>query len=92
MLEITGATRIVVDDQTETTGSLFVEGGVIVDGSSGEVTETLDASGCVVTPGLVNAHHHLLQSGFRTLPGTRGVPMADWLPAMAGAYGAAGID
>ncbi|MDY0892278.1 amidohydrolase family protein [Frigoribacterium sp. CFBP9030] len=91
MLEITGATRIVVDDQTETTGSLFVEGGVIVDGSSGEVTETLDASGCVVTPGLVNAHHHLLQSGFRTLPGTRGVPMADWLPAMAGAYGAAGI-
>jgi 8-oxoguanine deaminase len=92
MLEITGATRIVVDAATETTGSLFVEGGVIVDGSSGEVTETLDASGCVVTPGLVNAHHHLLQSGFRTLPGTRGVPMADWLPAMAGAYGAAGID
>ncbi|KQR66395.1 amidohydrolase family protein [Frigoribacterium sp. Leaf172] len=92
MLEITGATRIVVDEATETTGSLFVEGGVIVDGSSGEVTETLDAGGCVITPGLVNAHHHLLQSGFRTLPGTRGVPMADWLPTMAGAYGAAGID
>ncbi|GAA0967048.1 amidohydrolase family protein [Frigoribacterium faeni] len=92
MLEITGATRIVVDETTETTGSLFVDGGVIVDGSSGVVTETVDASGCVVTPGLVNAHHHLLQSGFRTLPGTRGVPMKDWLPTMAAAYGAARID
>ncbi|WP_409331318.1 amidohydrolase family protein [Trujillonella humicola] len=52
----------------------------------------LDASGCVVTPGLVNAHHHLLQTAFRTLPGTRGVPMARWLPAMAAAYTAAGVD
>lgn len=54
--------------------------------------EVLDATGCVVVPGLVNAHHHLLQSGFRTLPGTRHVPMRDWLPTMAAAYGAAGID
>jgi len=46
----------------------------------------------VVTPGLVNAHHHLLQSAFRTLPGTRGVAMADWLPTMAAAYARAGID
>lgn len=52
----------------------------------------IDASGCVVTPGLVNAHHHLMQSAFRTLPGTRGVPMAEWLPAMAAAYSRAGID
>ncbi len=54
--------------------------------------ESLDASGCVVTPGLVNAHHHLLQTAFRTLPGTRGVPMARWLPTMAAAYAAAGVD
>ena len=52
----------------------------------------LDASGCVVTPGLVNAHHHLLQSAFRTLPGTRGVPMREWLPRMAAAYAAVGVD
>ncbi len=52
----------------------------------------LDASGCVVTPGLVNAHHHLLQSAFRTLPGTRGVPMHVWLPTMAAAYARVGID
>ena len=54
--------------------------------------DVLDASGCVVTPGLVNAHHHLLQTAFRTLPGTRGVPMAQWLPAMAAAYDAVGVD
>lgn len=52
----------------------------------------LDASGCLVAPGLVNAHHHLLQSAFRTLPGTRHVPMARWLDVMGAAYRAAGVD
>ena len=52
----------------------------------------LDASGCVVTPGLVNAHHHLLQTAFRTLPGTRHVSMTDWLGAMAAAYRDLGTD
>jgi 8-oxoguanine deaminase len=52
----------------------------------------LDASGCAVIPGLVNAHHHLLQSAFRTLPGTRRVPMREWLAVMAAAYRAAGVD
>jgi cytosine/adenosine deaminase-related metal-dependent hydrolase len=52
----------------------------------------VDAGGCVVAPGLVNAHHHLLQSAFRTLPGTRHVPMREWLGVMAAAYGAAGVD
>ena len=61
-------------------------------GSAGTGVEVLDATGCVITPGLVNAHHHLLQTAFRTLPGTRGVPMRDWLPRMAAAYAAAGID
>ena len=52
----------------------------------------LDATGCVVTPGLVNAHHHLLQTAFRTLPGTRGVPMREWLAVMAAAYRRASVD
>jgi len=52
----------------------------------------LDAAGCAVIPGLVNAHHHLLQSAFRTLPGTRGVAMRDWLTAMNAAYAAVGVD
>lgn len=52
----------------------------------------LDASGCVIIPGLVNAHHHLLQSAFRTLPGTRHLSMGDWLAAMAGYYRRASVD
>ncbi|CAN5140969.1 hypothetical protein BH11ACT5_BH11ACT5_04500 [soil metagenome] len=81
MLTISGATAIVIDEATETSGDLVVEG-----------NGSLDASGCIVTPGLVNAHHHLLQSAFRTLPGTRGVAMRDWLPTMAAAYARAGVD
>ncbi|MET3862196.1 8-oxoguanine deaminase [Dietzia sp. 2505] len=61
-------------------------------GSADAVVETLDARGGVVTPGLVNAHHHLLQSAFRTLPGTRGVEMSVWLGRMREAYAAARVD
>jgi len=85
MLTVTGAHRVLVDPRTERDGDVVID-----DGS--EVVTTLDVSGCVVTPGLVNAHHHLLQTAFRTLPGTRGVPMADWLRTMAAAYGRAGHD
>jgi cytosine/adenosine deaminase-related metal-dependent hydrolase len=75
------ALAVLVEPGVETSGDLEVPG-------AGD----LDASGCVVTPGLVNAHHHLLQSAFRTLPGTRGVPMSHWLPTMAAAYTAVGVD
>ena len=61
-------------------------------GGSTAPGDRLDATGCVVTAGLVNAHAHLLQTAFRTLPGTRGVPMAQWLPTMAAAYRATGVD
>lgn len=52
----------------------------------------VDARGCAVTPGLVNAHHHLLQSAFRTLPGTRHVAMRDWLGVMNEAYRSVDVD
>jgi 8-oxoguanine deaminase len=54
--------------------------------------DVLDASGCIVTAGLVNAHHHLLQTAFRSLPGTRGVPMREWLAVMGAAYRRTGVD
>ncbi|GAB6903328.1 amidohydrolase family protein [Kineosporia succinea] len=98
MLTITGATRVLVDRTTETTGDVVAVDGRITDNRSdtptppGTGSETLDAEGAVVTPGLVNAHHHLLQTAFRTLPGTRGVPMGEWLGVMAAAYRAAGVD
>jgi 8-oxoguanine deaminase len=90
MLTITGADRIMLDAGHETTGDLSVGQVVLEQVDAG--APRLDATGCVVTPGLINAHHHLFQSAFRTLPGTRGVPMAQWLPTMAAAYTAAGVD
>ena len=101
MLTITGATAIFIDEFTETSGDISfpsagdtIERGPVEspDGAPLGAPITLDATGCVVTPGLINAHHHLLQCAFRTLPGTRGVPMSQWLPAMAAGYARAGVD
>lgn len=39
----------------------------------------IDATGCVVTPGLVNTHHHLYQSLTRALPGATSASLFDWL-------------
>ncbi|MDJ1113114.1 amidohydrolase family protein [Microbacterium dauci] len=95
-LTLTGASRIVerFDDPTgDRGGDLLIRDGRVVTNADDAGSPTiLDAEGGIVTPGLVNAHHHLLQSGFRTLPGTRGVPMREWLPAMATAYAAARIE
>jgi cytosine/adenosine deaminase-related metal-dependent hydrolase len=41
--------------------------------------EIVDAHGCVVTPGLVNTHHHLYQTLTRAVPGAIGVSLFDWL-------------
>lgn len=92
MLTITGAAAIFIDEFTESSGDLrFADAAEVADAPT-HPDQTVDASGCVVTPGLVNAHHHLLQSAFRTLPGTRGVTMSQWLPTMAEAYARAGVD
>jgi cytosine/adenosine deaminase-related metal-dependent hydrolase len=41
--------------------------------------ETLDVSGCIVTPGLVNTHHHLFQSLTRAVPGAQDALLFGWL-------------
>ena len=91
VLTLIGATRVVLDAATEVEMDLHIDAGR-VSAAAAPGAEVLDVTGCIVTPGLVNAHHHLLQSAFRTLPGTRGVPMAAWLQAMAAAYSARGVD
>src|SRR5204863_3734368 len=90
-LTVSGARVVMLDGRSESSAALHLVDGR-VSATPGADAEVLDATDCVVTPGLVNAHHHLLQSAFRTLPGTRGVAMAHWLPVMAAAYGQAGVD
>lgn len=67
-------------------------GAVAGDAGGPDPVERLDASGCIVVPGLVNAHHHLQQSAFRTLPGTRHVRMDRWLATMGEYYRQARVD
>ena len=42
----------------------------------------LDASMCIVTPGLVNTHHHLFQSLTRAVPGGQNALLFGWLQTL----------
>ena len=44
-----------------------------------ESAETVDASRHVVTPGLVNTHHHLFQTLTRAVPAAQDAPLFGWL-------------
>jgi 8-oxoguanine deaminase len=94
-LRVAGAAWVWTGERVLERAAVLCDSSVIAVGADVDEAapaEVLDATGCVVVPGLVNAHHHLLQSAFRTLPGTRGVPMRAWLEAMNAAYAAAGVD
>ena len=43
---------------------------------------TVDAHGCVVTPGLVNTHHHLFQTLTRAVPAGQDALLFGWLKAL----------
>lgn len=44
--------------------------------------EIHDAAGCVVTPGLVNTHHHLYQTLTRAVPGGQDALLFGWLKTL----------
>ncbi|MBE3638682.1 8-oxoguanine deaminase [Mangrovicoccus algicola] len=44
--------------------------------------EILDAAGCVVTPGLINTHHHLYQSLTRAVPAGQDALLFGWLQTL----------
>lgn len=44
--------------------------------------DVIDASGCVVTPGLVNTHHHLFQTLTRAVPDGQDALLFGWLQTL----------
>lgn len=63
--------------------AIVIEDGVIRSVGAGEPAapgdEVIDATGCVVTPGLVNTHHHLFQTLTRAVPGGQDQSLFGWL-------------
>ena len=65
-----------------TNGAIRIRDGVIVEigALSLEPNERrLDASGCVVYPGLISTHHHLFQSVMKGVRSGINLPLAGWL-------------
>lgn len=72
--EIAGGTIVFRDGVIETIGTDDVCAALL-----DQADTVIDARNCVVTPGLVNTHHHLFQSLTRALPGATTVSLFDWL-------------
>ena len=74
------------DDRREILGGwIAVRDGLIADIGSGQAPkalERIDASGCLVTPGLINTHHHLYQNLTRAYPPMTDKPLFGWLQTL----------
>lgn len=51
-------------------------------GPAPAATETIDATDCLVTPGLINTHHHLFQNLTRAYPPMTDKPLFGWLQSL----------
>jgi len=62
---------------------LIQDGAIVAVGPNlGPVDDTIDAQGCVVTPGLINTHHHLFQSLVRGVPAGQDALLFGWLKTL----------
>ncbi|WP_373353532.1 8-oxoguanine deaminase [Pseudoroseicyclus sp. CXY001] len=86
-LLIRGAETIVTMDDagTEAPGDILIREGVIAavgPDLHAPGAEVIEARGCVVTPGLVNTHHHLYQSLTRAVPAAQDALLFGWLQTL----------
>ncbi|MDJ0637478.1 MAG: 8-oxoguanine deaminase [Paracoccaceae bacterium] len=81
-----GAKHVLTMDGPDLTQSdVRFENGCITDvgpNLSAEGAEVHDATGTVITPGLVNTHHHLFQTLTRALPAAQDALLFGWLRAL----------
>ena len=81
---IRGAGDILTMDATVTGTDILIRDGVIAGVGTGLTTvgEVVDATACLVTPGLVNTHHHLYQTLTRAVPAGQDALLFGWLRAL----------
>ena len=74
------------DDRQEIKGGdILARDGVITAVGQGlydDDAQIVDAQGCLVTPGLVNTHHHLYQTLTRAVPGAQDALLFGWLKTL----------
>lgn len=79
-------TILTMDDaRRELNGAdVLIRDGEIAEVGQGLTTtgDVINAQGCVVTPGLVNTHHHLYQSLTRAVPGGQDALLFGWLQTL----------
>ncbi len=66
-------------------GDVLIRGGVIAavgTNLAAPGAEVVEGKGCVVTPGLVNTHHHLYQTLTRAVPGGQDALLFGWLKTL----------
>jgi cytosine/adenosine deaminase-related metal-dependent hydrolase len=81
-LLLRGGLVVRMDDAgTEGPADILIRDGVIAAVGPGLVTagEVVEATGCVITPGLVNTHHHLYQTLTRAVPAAQDALLFGWL-------------
>ncbi|WP_300015720.1 8-oxoguanine deaminase [uncultured Roseobacter sp.] len=86
-LLLRGADHLLTMDDTRRElrdADILIEAGVIhaVGHNLQSDAPVIDASGCVVTPGLVNTHHHLYQSLTRAVPAAQDALLFGWLQTL----------
>ncbi len=79
-------TILTMDDERREFGDadILIRDGVIAAVGQGlsQTGEVINAAGCVVTPGLVNTHHHLYQTLTRAVPGGQDALLFGWLKTL----------
>ena len=85
MIHIRNAEAILTsaDGETLREADVLIRGTAIVEVGRNltppEGSDVIDAAGMVVTPGLVNTHHHFYQTFTRNLPAAQDAELFDWL-------------
>lgn len=86
-LLIKNASAVITCDSKDTVmehANILINNGVIsyIGPEAQTADETLDASGYLVYPGLINTHHHLYQTFSRNLPQVQNMELFDWLTTL----------